>query len=183
MGKMKAYGLDAYMAKLSALEKSTDAIVETTIKAGAEIVEYAMLDEIAALPTSEHTDVKGRTRPWFGTPDYPARGPSEAQKQGLLSCLGTTPVSDDGKGFINAKVGFHGYNSVRSKQYPDGEPNLLVARAVNSGTSFMKAHPFAKTARSKSSGKARQKMKKTAEKALDKQFNSPRFTGKHSWEK
>lgn len=178
MAKIKFTGLDSYMAKLSALEKSADAIVETTVKAGARIAADAMRAEIENLPTSEHDG-----KPWFGTPGHLARGPSQAQKQGLLDSLGITSVGDDGTGFINAKVGFDGYNSVRSKQWPNGEPNLLVARAVNSGTSFMEAHPFAKTAYSKSSQKARREMKKTAEKALDKHFNLPRFTGKKPWEK
>lgn len=163
MGKVSFSGLDAYMKKLSALEKSTDAIIETTVKAGAKVSADAMRAEIESLPTSEHDG-----KPWFGTSGHLARGPSEAQKQGLLESLGITSVGDDGKGLINAKVGFDGYNSVRSKQYPDGEPNLLVARAVNSGTSFMKANPFAKAAYSKSSGKARREMKKTAEEEIKK---------------
>lgn len=158
MGKMKFYGLDGYMAKLSALEVSTDAIIETTIKSGTKVAADAMRAEIESLPTSEHDG-----KPWFGTSGHLARGPSVAQKQGLLDSLGITPVEDDGKGFINAKVGFDGYNSVRSKQWPKGEPNLLIARAVNSGTSFMEANPFSKIAHSKSTRKARQMMEKTAE--------------------
>lgn len=163
MARISFSGLDGYMDKLSALEKSTDDIVETTVKAGAKVSADAMRAEIESLPTSDHDG-----RPWFGTPKHLARGPSEAQKQGLLESLGITPVSDDGKGLINAKVGFDGYNGVRSEQWPDGEPNLLIARAVNSGTSFMEANPFAKAAYSKSSGKARREMKKTAEEEIKK---------------
>lgn len=168
MGKISARGLEAYMEKLHALDLAADAIIETSIRAGADVVKDAMREEIASLPTSDHTDRKGVTRPWFGTPGHLARGPSEAQKQGLLTSLGSAPISDDGKGFINTKVGFHGSNSVQSEQWPDGEPNLLIARAVNSGTSFMEANPFAKAAYSKSSGKARREMKKTAEEEIKK---------------
>ena len=44
--------------------------------------------------------------------------------------------------FINVKVGMDGYNSETSKKYPKGQPNALIARSLESGSSFAPKRPF-----------------------------------------
>ena len=186
MATIKFTGLDAYMEKLGVLERRTDAVINAAIYEGAGITADVFRSEILSLPTSMH-----HGKPWFGTPQHPARGPSLEQKMGLLDSLGITPVSEDGKGFINAHIGFDGYNGIQSARWPRGQHNQMVARAVNSGTSFMTATPFAKKAAAKSRPKAKAAMKKTAEKSFDELWRTGlrksiafmRSTGKHSWEK
>ena len=145
------------MAKLSALEQSTDRIVREVIHDGAEIVADAIREGLESLPTSEHGG-----RPWWGTPGHPAYGPSREQKQGLLDSFGITPISTDAKGFTNVHIGFDGYNGIRSARWPQGQPNQMVARAVESGTSFMEANPAIKRARARA--------RKAAEKAMERTF-------------
>lgn len=53
----------------------------------------------------------------------------------LESSLGITPVDVDKNGKINARVGFHGYDS-------KGVPNQLKARVMESGSSKQQAKPF-----------------------------------------
>jgi len=161
MAKITFKGLDAYMAKLSALEKATDKIVGAVIYDGAEIVADAVRSGLQSLPTSEHDG-----KPWFGTPGHLARGPSQEQKQGLIDSFGVTPMDTDSKGFRNVHIGFDGYNSIKSAQWPQGQPNQMVARAVESGTSFMEANPVIK----KSISKARPAAKKAMERAGDQQI-------------
>lgn len=163
MARITFKGLDEYMAKLSALEKATDTIVAEVIHDGAEIVADAVRDGLELLPTSEHEGKDGIERPWFGTPGHLAIGPSREQKQGLIDSFGITPVDTDSKGFINVHIGFDGYNSVKSAQWPQGQPNQMVARAVENGTSFMEANPVIKTSLSN----ARRTAKKAMEKAAD----------------
>ena len=50
--KMSVKGLEAYMAKLSALEQSTDRIVREVIHDGAEVVADAIRDGLESLPTA-----------------------------------------------------------------------------------------------------------------------------------
>ena len=157
MAKMAVKGLEAHMAKLSALEQSTDRVVREVIHDGAEVVADAIREGLESLPTSEHDG-----RPWWATPGHKARGPSEEQKQGLLDSFGITPVSTDSKGFVNVHMGFDGYNSVKSARWPQGQPNQMVARAVESGTSFMEANPAIKRARARA--------RKAAEKAMERTF-------------
>ena len=50
-------------------------------------------------------------------------------------------MQNDG-GFLNVKMGFDGYNSVTTPKYPTGQPNVMVARMFNSGTSSMSKQAF-----------------------------------------
>ena len=176
---MSVKGLDAYMAKLSALEQSTDRVVREVIHDGAEIVADAIREGLERLPTSEHDG-----RPWWGTPGHLARGPSPEQKKGLIDSFGITRIDTDSRGFTNVHIGFDGYNSVTSTQWPKGQPNQMVARAVESGTSFMEANPVFKFRSRTARPKAQRAMKKRAEKEFQKDWSkSPMFTGKKSWEK
>lgn len=163
MGSIKFHGLDNYMKKLTALEAASDEVIKKALNEGAGIAADEMRRAIEELPTS---DSDGKRR--WGTPENMLPGPTEAEKQGLLDSLGFTPISVDSKGLINVKIGFDGYNSVKTKRWPNGEPNLLIARSVNSGTSFMEKNSFAKKARSKGGAKARKAMEKTVEKEFKK---------------
>ena len=80
------------------------------------------------------------------------------QKAGLLDGFGISRMKDDG-GFVNVKLGFDGYNSTRTEKYPRGQPNVLIARSVNSGTTFRKKTKFV--------DKAVNSAKKAAEAAMD----------------
>ena len=57
---------------------------------------------------------------------------------GLLDGLGIAPLQQEG-GYYNVKIGFDGYNK-------NGEPNLMMARIMESGTSKVKKHPFVRPA-------------------------------------
>ena len=163
MAKIMFKGLDSYMSKLSALERSADQVAKAVIYDGAEVVADAVRKGLESLPTSEYDG-----KPWFGTPGHLARGPSEAQKKGLIDSFGITPVGTDAKGPINVHIGFDGYNSVRSAQWPQGQPNQMVARAVEKGTSFMEKNAVIKAAVSKSRRTAVKAMERRAEEEIEK---------------
>ena len=160
-------GVDGTMARLNALQQSLkDQVIGKMVYDGADIVADAVREEIQKRPTSQHEG-----KPWFGTPSHLARGPSEEQKKGLLDSLGVSHMRND-NGFLNVSIGFDGYNQVKSKRWPSGEPNQLVARAVARGTSFMEANPFFKAAVNKTRSKAKSTMKKTAEKEISEAWMS-----------
>lgn len=66
---------------------------------------------------------------------------SQAQKDGLIESLGIAKMRQKG-GSFDVKLGFDGYNGVVTKKWPKGQPNAMIARSVNKGTSFMAAQPF-----------------------------------------
>ena len=84
-------------------------------------------------------------------------GVTAVQKEGLRKGLGITPLEDD-MGFYNVKIGFDGYNRTRTKEYPEGQPNQLVARGVESGTSWKQKHPFIRPAVTRSRARVERKM-------------------------
>lgn len=139
-------GIDTYIKQLNKLQAATkDDVIGKTVYAGADVVANSVRSAIQSLPEGKEGDAD------LGTV-------TPAQKRGLLEGFGISRMRDD-DGFVNVKLGFDGYNSVKTKKYPNGQPNALIARAVNSGTSFRKKTRFV--------DKAVNTSKKTAEAAMD----------------
>mgnify|MGYP004696593271 CR=1 FL=1 len=153
MAKITFTGLDIYMEALRRLEKHTGDITKKAIFEGANVVADTVKTNLQNLPTDEN----------WGTQKRPAMGIREEQKDGLVESFGISPLQDD-DGFLNVKVGFDGYNSVKTKKYPNGQPNQMIARIAESGTSFSKKTPFMR--------KAIQASKKIAEKKMEETFEN-----------
>ena len=144
MAKFQFEGLDAYLNQLHDLETSTDGIIKRAVYDGAAEVAKAVEAEIRALP-----EVDGYQYPW----QLPIKGVTKEQKDGLLEGLGLAKMQND-NGYINTKLGFDGYNKVESKKFPSGQPNALIANAINSGTSTRRKDPFINRAVKASKAKA-----------------------------
>ena len=155
MAKFQFAGIDAYIAALQKIGDDTDETIRNAIYDGAGLVADAVRDAIKALPTdSKH-----------GTSENKIDGVTAVQKQGLLDGFGISPMKDD-NGFINVKLGFAGYNKQRTKKYPNGQPNALIARSVNSGTSFRKKTQFVDKAVKSSKSACEAAMRKAIEDAI-----------------
>ena len=69
-------------------------------------------------------------------------GITQEQKNGLVESLGIAPIRKKRWG-LNVKIGFDGYNTVKTGQWSNkGQPNILIARVVESGTTFMRPQYF-----------------------------------------
>ena len=137
---------EAYLQKLSALEsKAKEAVIGPALYEGAAIVADAVKAGIESLPTAPASQ--------WGTPEHPLPGINSKQKSGLIASFGIAPSQDDGTGYFHVKLGFDGYNDIKTKNWPNGQPNQLIARSAERGTSFMNATPFMK----KSVAKARKR--------------------------
>lgn len=148
MAKISFPGLEQYELQLSRLSKDTERICGAAIYQGAAIVTDAIQRGIQSLPV-----VSG-----YGTESKPLPGGVTAvQKRGLEDGLGIAPMQDD-QGYLNVKIGFDGYNHSRTEKYPNGQPNQLVARGVESGTSWKRKKPFIRPAVSASRKEAEKKM-------------------------
>ena len=79
-------------------------------------------------------------------------------KKGLIKSFGVTPMQKDRDGIYNVKLGFDGYNDVKTKKWPKGQPNQLIARACESGSSAMIKQPFFREAVQKTRKKAESRM-------------------------
>lgn len=77
------------------------------------------------------------------------QGIHEYQRDDLKAALGVTPMKQNKNEDWNAKIGFDGYGSKPTEKYPQGVPNQLLARAIESGTSFRPKTPFVRRALNK----------------------------------
>ena len=143
MAKISAKGAEKYLTKLELLGKNTDAICKQAVYQGAKVAADAIdaaIDDITV-----HSLPKGQTYFYLSEEDLAngvlLDGITEAQAKGLHDGLGIAVMEN--KNFAwNTKIGFDGYNEVRTKTYPKGEPNALIARSVESGSSVRNKTPF-----------------------------------------
>lgn len=158
MATIKFKGLEAYEKKLSRLSKEVEKIAGAAVYDGAGVVADEIRKNIQSLPI-----VKG-----YGTSSSPLPGGvTTAQKSGLLEGLGISPMQDD-NGFYNVKIGFDGYNRTKTKTYPQGQPNQLVARGLESGTSWKQKRPFVRPAVTRTRKQAEIRMANTLDKEIKK---------------
>lgn len=135
MAQFAFKGLDAYELKLSKLAAGTEKIAGKAIYKGAGIVADEIKRNLQGVPEETGKPPKGKL----------ARGLSPAQKRGLEESFGITDM-DLKDGYYNVKLGFDGYNSIVTKKYPRGQPNQMIARSTESGSSVREKHPFVRTA-------------------------------------
>ena len=144
MAKITFPGLNDYELMISRLTKNVDSVAGKAIYAGAGIVADAIKENIKDLPI-----VRG-----YGTKENPLPGGVTApQKAGLIDGLGIYPMQNEG-GYLNVKIGFDDYNATKTDKYPQGQPNQLVARGVESGTSWKQKKPFIRPAINASKSRA-----------------------------
>lgn len=158
MAKITFPGLNDYELMISRLSKGVDDIAGKAIYAGAGIVADAIKENIKDLPI-----VRG-----YGTKENPLPGGVTApQKAGLIDGLGISPMQSDA-GFLNVKIGFDGYNATKTEKYPQGQPNQLVARGVESGTSWKQKKPFIRPAINASKSRAEAEMARILDQEIEK---------------
>lgn len=160
MAKMTVKGLDNYVAKIIAMEKSTDAIIKPAIYEGSAVLFDAIKSELETLPTD---DVWRNPSPSYPSP----RGIKTEQKKGLVEGIGFARMEKK-NGVTNLRIGFDGYNNLSTSRFPTGEPNALIARELVLGSSRVPRIDFIKRATKKVKKQAESEMVKTAERQIEK---------------
>lgn len=139
-------GIDKYMEQLRNLEYTGRETIGAAIYKGADIVADAVKANIQALPESACKPV---------------------EKEGLISGFGIARMKDE-NGYFNVKLGFDGYNADKTKKYPNGKPNSMIARSIEGGTSWKAKHPFIAPAVKATKDAAEQAMAEEVEKQIEK---------------
>lgn len=163
MARISFKGAEDYAEALKKLEFTAQGgeLLEKAAKAGGAPVADEIRRRLRILPEAEYRRL---------SPGEVFTGIPDGQKQDLLDSLGVTPPQRDRKGFVNVKVGFDGYGSYPTKAYPDGLPNQLLARAVESGSSVRKKTPFVRPAVQATRKEAVDEMDKVIRQELEKIF-------------
>lgn len=152
------HNFDKYLKDLENLKKMSPKITAMAVYEGAKIVADAAAQSAASLPVV--------SAQWGG--EYKGKdqgkqnGITAAQKAGLLSSnsgggLGLAKMQDR-NGYVHTKLGYSGYNSQVTERYHQGQPNVMIARSLESGTSFRAKIPFITRSVRASRAQAEQKM-------------------------
>ena len=95
---------------------------------------------------------------------------TQTLKDELLASIGISEIEHTEDGANNAVGLFDGYSSVRTNQYPRGIPLPMVARALESGSSVRRKHPFMRSSVAACKDKAESAMASAAQAVLDKEL-------------
>lgn len=150
---------DEYALKLSKLATNSEEIAKKAIYQGAKVVADKINQNLNALPEEKFRYLRGGDK-FSGVP--------EQQKQDLKDSFGVTPIQRDKDGNWNAKIGFDGYGSIPTSKYPQGIPNQLLARSIESGSSVRQKRPFVRPAVNATKKKAVEAMKKVIDEETQK---------------
>ena len=159
MAKWTMEGISEYIAYLQSIANVTDEAIGAGVYAMAEVVADRVRANIQVLPTVSNEANIATYRQEYSRL-------SDPEKQGLLDGFGVSPMQDDG-GYKNVKLGFDGYNSVKTKKYPNGQPNVLIARVTESGSSYRQKTPFVRPAVNASRKEALEKGREAVDRVLE----------------
>ena len=161
MATIKFPGLKEYEKRLSTLGKEGKAIAEKAVYAGAAIIADAVRANINALPAvKDEWGVVAYNNNWSAPL-------TETAKEGLQDGFGISPTGNE-DGILNVKLGFDGYNDMKTKKYPKGQPNAIIARSLESGSSIAKKRPFVAPAVRKTKKAAEETMAKIIDEEIAK---------------
>ena len=125
-------GLDEYREQMEEILRQVPKMVSASLYEGAGVLADAVQQEIVGLKELE-----------------------PSQRRGLQNGLGVARFWQE-NGATVTKIGFDGYNTRRTKRWPNGQPNALIARSLIRGTSWRMPNRFtnraAKNARQKCVG-------------------------------
>lgn len=162
MAKIRFDGLKEYELRLSRLQAGATPIMEKAVYAGAKIVADEIRKNLEALPAVD--DKAGIIR-WQQQKPGPL---TKTAKRGLLDSLGISPIQQERNFSVNVKIGFDGYNELKTQAYPNGQPNVLVARGAESGSSSTVKTPFVRPAVAASKKEAEKEMSKVLDREMKK---------------
>ena len=159
MAKLKFVGLDDYVRKLNRLDADTRKICKRVIYVGADVVADTIRENMLSIRTDDRNFV----------PENEMRtGPRYKELLEMQKAFGITPIKSKGISELDAKLGFDGFNGLSTDYWPKGRPNAMVARMVESGTSWMNKQPFIQPAINSSRKFALKLMEKEFQKEIEK---------------
>lgn len=155
MAKCKPVGIDNFIKDMDIRANEFKQIAGKSLYVGADIIANQLRKNIENLPERS---------PGMAKPGQMKRGVTKYQKAAMLDGMGIARMQKK-DGSYDIKIGFEGYDDEVTKEYPKGHPISMIARAVESGTSFMEKTPFIRPAYNKAHAQAEQAMSNALEEA------------------
>ena len=161
MAKYQMKGLEEYARYLQQIGANTPEICGKAVYAMAGVVADEVRKSIKQLPTVTEAEALAAYKKKEMTQL------TKAQRTGLERGFGISPMQND-NGYYNVKLGFDGYNNVQTRKYPQGQPNAMIARSVESGSSVRAKNPFIRRAVNATQAQAIEKGREAADKEIAK---------------
>ena len=148
--------MEAYIYKLQEMEKDTEEMIRRAVYPAAGLICDECVAEINSIPVIEK----------YGRHEM-LDGLTLDQKAGILDGFGITTFQNNA-GFVHVKLGCDGYNNTVTKRWPRGQPNAMILRSIESGTSFLRARRPIDRATLRTRGKAVILMRQTFDEEVRK---------------
>lgn len=155
MATAKPIGIDNFIKEMDIRANEFKNIAGKALYQGAGIVANQLRKNIEELPDRSPGKAKdGQMK----------RGVTKYQKAAMLDGMGITKMQQK-DGTFDIKIGFEGYDGEVTNEYPNGHPISMIARSVESGTSWLQKTPFIRPAYNKAHTEAERAMMNTLEEA------------------
>lgn len=151
-------GIDLIVSQYAKTATKITPIIKQAVYPAAGYMYKKIRAALNELPTVDGKDGK----PPYMASGYKLDSISSVQKKDLLNGFGISKF-ENRDGYINVKIGFDGYGSYATKNWPHGIPNALLIRSLSKGTDFLKKNDFVT--------KITNREKKAVEKQLEENFN------------
>ena len=159
MAKLTMQGISAYTKMLGELDRLSPDVCKAAVFAGAGIVADEVKKSIDGLKRVSDNEALAAFQK--GEATYI----SVSQKNGLREGFGISPIHVK-NGYVDARVGFDGYNDIKTKRWPNGQPNIMVAASCERGSSAILKQPFVRPAVNRVRDKAIEAMDEAANKKV-----------------
>lgn len=150
MAKIKVVGIDSFIKDINELAGDSEGICKMAVYDGAAVVADAVKANINALPTRVNK---------FVPKGHQARGATANEKAALISGFGISRMRANGT--VDVSIGFDGYMET-------GKPISMIARSIESGTSWLQKMPFVNKGIASSRGAAEAAMQKRFDEEIKK---------------
>lgn len=158
MAQVTAVGFDELAKELGTIADHAGSIASAALYEGSGY----MADQIRH--SIERFEVDNRVHVTNRVLDY--------EKEALQNGLTIEKFSKDtARGVTQTAITFHGYSDHRTSTYPTGVPTILLARAINKGTSFRRANRFFPNTVNRVRKETETRMVKKAEEEMRKDIN------------
>ena len=161
MAKATLKGFDDALQQLENLSNNIDGVLKKGLYDGAGFMVEEVKKRLNSMPVVDDFE---NVKAFRSGKKYHL---SKTQRRCLVESVGIAPF-DAVAATIDTHIGFNGYNDIKTKKYPNGQPNQLIARVVESGSSHMDKTPFIRQATNAGKKKAEQIMKETIENEIKK---------------
>ena len=138
MAEFTNEGIQEFVDLCIFTDRQLDRVIGRSIYPGGRLVANAVKKAIEGIHTDDHLFK------FAAKYDRLRTGPTKREKAWIAKSFGIAEIRRNIHGW-NLKLGFDGYSDIQTtnpKIKMGVLPNALIARSVNSGTSFMAAQPF-----------------------------------------